>query len=77
MGVRVSPGAPQGLTMSEENDNNLEPFARRRIEICRQCEHYVMFVCKQCGCFMPAKTRFRGTSCPIGKWAAETDGTNT
>ena len=76
MGVRVSPGAPKkGRIMSQELDeSNMEPFAKRRIEICRQCEHYVMFVCKKCGCFMPAKTRVRTTQCPIGLWGQENSG---
>lgn len=49
-----------------------EPFAQRRIKICRECEHYKMFVCTQCGCFMPAKTRLKMASCPIKKWDIET-----
>lgn len=52
-------------------DHNADPpedFARQRINICRSCEHYSMFICGKCGCFMPAKTRFKGTACPIGRW---------
>lgn len=59
--------------VDQTSDESLEPFARRRIEICRSCEHYVALICKQCGCFMPIKTRFRQTECPIGKWSKESD----
>jgi len=48
-----------------------ESYATRRMEICRTCEHYAMFICKQCGCFMPAKTRLKGAECPIHKWLQE------
>ena len=29
------------------------------------------YVCKQCGCFMPVKTRLRSSNCPLQKWTAE------
>jgi hypothetical protein len=58
--------------MQQNDEHQLtEPYASRRIEICRACEHYAMFICKQCGCFMPAKTRLKGAQCPIGKWLQE------
>ena len=50
-----------------------EPFAIRRIEICRSCEHYVALFCKQCGCFMPVKTRIRQVKCPLDKWEVENE----
>ena len=61
--------------MPEHNDPNQDPpesFARVRIKICRECEHYKMFVCTQCGCFMPAKTRLKFAECPLKKWSKET-----
>jgi len=45
-----------------------EPFAQQRIAICRQCEHYRMYICGQCGCFMPMKTRLKSSRCPINLW---------
>tara|TARA_R110001583_G_scaffold150282_1_gene302325 strand:+ start:129 stop:326 length:198 start_codon:yes stop_codon:yes gene_type:complete len=27
--------------------------------------------CKKCGCFMEAKVKFKGASCPIGIWGKE------
>lgn len=62
--------------MEEQEIEKLEPFAQQRIRICKQCEHYRMFICSQCGCFMPAKTRLRNAKCPIDKWQAE-PGTST
>lgn len=56
------------------SDTNIDPndppesYAQTRIAICRECEHYTMMVCRQCGCFMPAKTRIRSSRCPVGKW---------
>lgn len=42
-----------------------------RIEICKSCDQLnSLNFCKQCGCFMPAKVRLKGVSCPVGKWRA-------
>lgn len=57
--------------IQDPNQDPPEPFAQTRIKICRECEHYTMFVCKQCGCFMPAKTRLKMAECPIKKWLRE------
>jgi hypothetical protein len=59
--------------MKEEihKDKELEPFALRRIKICRDCEDYELYLCKHCGCFMPAKTKFKLAKCPINKWTEE------
>jgi len=41
-----------------------------RMEICKACPHYVpvVSVCSECGCFLPAKTMMKKTSCPLEKW---------
>jgi len=60
--------------MPEQQPDQNEPpesYAQARLAICRTCEHYKMFVCTQCGCFMPAKTRFKWTECPLKKWSKE------
>jgi len=54
-----------------------------RLAVCRDCEHYVEKTAScgplvkealtdspLCGCFMPAKARFKVSSCPLGKWQA-------
>ena len=44
--------------------------AKERMEICRGCPHLIKVThqCKECGCFMDAKTKLPNASCPIGKW---------
>jgi tRNA(Ile2) C34 agmatinyltransferase TiaS len=44
-----------------------------RMNICNGCEFFRRDDkrCTQCGCFMEAKTRFKKTYCPIGKWKNE------
>jgi hypothetical protein len=41
-----------------------------RFDICHSCEHFISFTsqCKECGCFMKAKTRLPNAECPVGKW---------
>ena len=43
---------------------------RQRMNICRSCDRLsnITKICKECGCFMPAKTKIPGEACPIGKW---------
>ena len=54
-----------------------------RLETCKACEHFVALTkscgplvteaftdSKLCGCFMPAKTKLKVASCPLGKWNA-------
>jgi len=54
-----------------------------RLNTCRSCEHFVVKtkscgpLVKEaftdsplCGCHMPTKTRFKTSSCPLGKWEA-------
>lgn len=47
-------------------------FADERLKICSSCENLsgagVFKKCKLCGCFMEAKARLRGASCPMGLW---------
>jgi hypothetical protein len=47
-----------------------EKVKLERLSICKGCEHFVASykTCKKCGCYMPAKTMFAATSCPIDKW---------
>ena len=60
----------------EENESvyqdGNEPYAKRRMDTCRSCEKYRHFVCMECGCFMPVKTRLRAAECPLKKWLKET-----
>lgn len=42
--------------------------AKMRMDICKACPNLALNLCKECGCFMPAKTKLAWTECPIGKW---------
>lgn len=43
--------------------------AKTRYDICTKCDNLtILKTCKLCGCFCPAKTKLRATSCPIDKW---------
>ena len=46
-----------------------------RLATCEKCDQYikVVKVCKECGCFLPAKTWFKEQHCPLGKWEAVKD----
>jgi len=43
-----------------------------RLTTCNNCPQLVkpVQVCRECGCFMPAKVWLMGERCPIDKWAA-------
>ena len=49
-----------------------------RMAICNSCDDFNTTVktCKQCGCYMPAKSSFASASCPIGKWKTAEPGQN-
>jgi formamidopyrimidine-DNA glycosylase len=66
----IAKGAMQGegLLVTEE-------VYTTRMEFCNGCEFFRKEDkrCTQCGCFMEAKTRFKKTYCPVGKWGAIND----
>ena len=47
-----------------------DPISKQRYQICKECDRFItsVKVCKECYCFMPAKTMIEGADCPIGKW---------
>jgi hypothetical protein len=47
-----------------------DDVARSRYQICLGCPELTATTkqCKQCGCFMNAKTKLRDAQCPLGKW---------
>jgi hypothetical protein len=49
------------------------PIQESRISTCNSCEYFndKTTQCRQCGCFMSAKTRLKTSSCPVGKWNRE------
>lgn len=40
-----------------------------RMSICNSCEMFTKGLCRNCGCFMPIKTKMAHASCPLGKWS--------
>tara|TARA_R100000365_G_C2684104_1_gene28423 strand:+ start:237 stop:506 length:270 start_codon:yes stop_codon:yes gene_type:complete len=51
-----------------EKDLEVPSYARERYNICRECERFWGGLCKECGCVMAIKTKFKKFSCPLGKW---------
>ena len=46
------------------------PESISRMEICNSCDRLMtpVKICKECYCFMPAKTLIPISTCPLGKW---------
>lgn len=47
-----------------------EEEANVRLAICEECPELIKITkqCKQCGCFMNAKTKIKNATCPLNKW---------
>lgn len=44
-------------------------LVEHRMATCASCEYFTRLRrCKQCGCFMDAKTKLAIAKCPIDKW---------
>ena len=41
-----------------------------RLRLCFECERLIELTnqCKECGCFVKLKVKYKETSCPLGKW---------
>lgn len=50
--------------------NDQHDKARLRLEVCKRCPAFDAKLqrCRDCGCFMPAKTQLPGAKCPQGRW---------
>jgi len=48
-----------------------ENVQKERMSTCLQCPRLIKATrqCKECGCFMDAKTRLFDAECPLGKWS--------
>lgn len=55
--------ATGGQVVSEEQQ-------KARLDICSGCEYFIKEQnrCGSCGCFLGAKTKWKSSSCPLGKW---------
>jgi hypothetical protein len=47
-----------------------EELFKERFDMCKACPELIDLTktCKKCGCFMAAKTKLLGATCPLGKW---------
>lgn len=46
-----------------------EEEVKRRASICDECPFKgSMNRCTKCGCFLPAKVKYKNSTCPQGKW---------
>jgi len=47
-----------------------EDVRESRFLICSDCDRLLKttHTCKECGCFMKAKTWLKSAKCPLGKW---------
>lgn len=45
-------------------------IAKQRLDTCLRCPRLNTHTntCKECGCFVHAKTKLTRASCPLGKW---------
>jgi len=53
-------------------DQTVSPeIAQNRLNICLGCDrlNQTLQNCKECGCFVRAKTKFKQEKCPLGKWS--------
>ncbi|NDB27945.1 hypothetical protein EB151_00135 [archaeon] len=43
---------------------------KQRMDICKACPEYMqrIYTCRECGCFMPAKSKIANIRCPKDKW---------
>jgi hypothetical protein len=47
------------------------PVCKIRMDICKACPDLKLNFCVNCGCYMPLKSRLRGSKCPKDKWPPE------
>jgi hypothetical protein len=56
--------------LNPEKNRASEEVANARYEVCSTCPEFINVTkqCKQCGCFMAAKTKLARAVCPLEKW---------
>jgi len=60
----------EGWSKLAVKNDETEKMAAERITICFNCDDLNKQTnkCKICGCFVPAKTRSKSSTCPSDKW---------
>lgn len=58
------------LDLLSSKNYTTRDIRNERYEICKKCPKLFKptKTCKECGCFMAAKTWLKDATCPIGKW---------
>ena len=58
------------LDLLSSKNYTTKEIRNKRFEICKGCPKLFKptKTCKECGCFMAAKTWLKDATCPIGKW---------
>lgn len=56
--------------LNRNTEYSSEEESDARYSLCKACPKFNPGVktCQECGCFMPAKTRLKLATCPLGKW---------
>ena len=63
-GDKVNP-----LHLLNANNYGDKDNANERLSVCYKCPSFTKVkTCKECGCFMVAKTKLKDATCPLGKW---------
>lgn len=47
-----------------------QELGQSRMQVCKSCDSFYTLTqqCKECWCFMPAKSRIIQQQCPLSKW---------
>lgn len=58
------------LDLLSSKNYTTKEIRNERFDICKECPRLFKptKTCKECGCFMAAKTWLKDATCPIGKW---------
>jgi len=60
------------LDLLNHKNYTTQEIRNERLDICKGCDRLFKptRTCKECGCFMAAKTWLKESRCPLGKWDA-------
>jgi len=52
------------------SNKEVKTMAKLRYDICKDCtsRNRMTGTCRECGCFLAAKTRSEASSCPLNHW---------
>ena len=65
----MSPKQVNPLHLLNPKNYGDKDLATYRFSICNACPSFTKAkTCKECGCFMVAKTKLTNATCPLGKW---------